>query len=195
MHQQLKTYLNNYCVFTDDELDRIQKSLFTKTYKKGEFLLEENKVCGHKFFILKGLVRAFHTDHKGNEKVNLFAIENWWITDMDSLINQKPSFNTIQALENSQVLILSKDDLETLYLQVPKLERVFRLITEKFAIALQRKDEIFMKRNSSQRYFNLVQSIPNFVQRVPQYMIASYLDITPEYLSELRKNAPKEYRS
>ena len=107
---------------------------------------------------------------------------------MDSFVNEIPSVNAIQALEKTTVLQLTKKDMESLFSKIPLLERAFRLISENMLIALQRRDEVYMKMSSQERYFNLVNNIPHFAQRVPQYMIASYLDITPEYLSEIKKN-------
>ncbi|WP_298513561.1 Crp/Fnr family transcriptional regulator [uncultured Kordia sp.] len=188
MKLQLANYLNRYVAFETEEIDLIFDALSTETFQKKEFLLEQYQVCKHRYFIIEGLIRSFRTDSNGNENISLFGIENWWITNLDSFINETPSQNAIQAVEKTTVLSISKNDLEVLYTKVPKLERAFRIITEKTLIAIQRKDEIYMKQHSKERYYNLVDTIPNFAQRVPQYMIASYLDITPEYLSEIRKN-------
>ena len=133
------------------------------------------------------MVRQFRVEENGNESISAFGIENWWITNLDSFINKTPTINSIQAIEETTVLQITNTQLEDLYVKVPQLERVFRIIAENTLIALQRKDEIYMKKSSKERYFILVAQIPDFAQRVPQYMIASYLDITPEYLSEIRK--------
>lgn len=95
----------------------------------------------------------------------------------------------IQAIEETTILSISKKNLEQAFLKLPKIERLFRLIAEKRLVAQQRSSHLFMKAASKERYFHLVKSIPNFAQRVPQYMLASYLNITPEYLSELRKSS------
>lgn len=189
MKEQVKKYFNRYVQLDDQEIDLLFNTLSFKTFEKKSYLLEEGQTCQFRYFILNGLVRLFHTDSNGVERIHLFGIENWWITNLDSFLHQTPSLNAIQAIERTNVLCLSKNDLEFLYKEVPKLERAFRLITENMLVAMQRKDEIYMKRTSKERYFNLIESIPNFAQRVPQYMIASYLDITPEYLSEIRKNS------
>ena len=188
MKSQLANYLNRYAAFDSEEIDLIFNSLSERVFQKKAFLLEQYEVCKQRFFIVEGLVRYYRTDSDGNENISLFGIENWWITNLDSFINEVASDNAIQAVEKTTVLYISKNDLEILYQKVPKLERAFRIITEKKLIAIQRKDEIYMKQNSKERYYSLVDQIPNFAQRVPQYMIASYLDITPEYLSEIRKN-------
>lgn len=188
---QLKNYLNRFVSFSDKEIDLIYSYLTLKTYKKKAYLLEQNSVCDANFFICEGLVRSFTIDDMGGEKTSQFAIENWWVTSMESFIKERASFNAIQAIEETITLCLYKSKLDELYLMVPKLERCFRIITENMLIAILRKDEIFMKLNSKERYMGFIKRNPTFMQRVPQYMVASYLDITPEYLSELKKTLHK----
>lgn len=188
MKEQLTQYLCKYADFNTEEIDWIIDACSCKTYDKKEYLLIQNDICNYHYFILNGLVRQFRTDEKGKENISAFAIENWWITNLDSYINRVPSNNAIQAIEKTSVLRLTKNNLESLFIKLPKLERVFRKITENTLIAYQRKSEVFMKENSKERYHNFITYLPNFVQRVPQYMIASYLDISPEYLSDIRKN-------
>ncbi len=189
MKTQLKIYLNKYVQFTEQEIDVIFNHLSVENFKKKELLLQQNAVCKHRYFIIEGLVRLFYVDANGAEKTVLFGIENWWITNLESFIKEIPSEKIIQALENTFVLSITKEELEKLYLLVPKLERAFRKITENMLISIQRKDEVYMKKSSKKRYENLIKQIPNFINRVPQYMIASYLGISPEYLSELRKDS------
>lgn len=188
MKEQIKNYFTRYVDFDDIEIDKIYSKLKLKVFKKKDFLLREDTICKYNFFILKGVVRSFYIDEKGKEKVTLFAIDNWWVTNMESFIKQEPSTQYLQALEETTVLYLSKDTLETLYAEHPKLERLFRIITENMLIANLRKSDVFLQMKSKERYNDFVKKLPNFIQRVPQYMIASYLEISPEYLSELRRN-------
>jgi CRP-like cAMP-binding protein len=136
---------------------------------------------------LKGVVRSFFIDSKGNEKITQFAIDNWWVTNMESFIKETPSTQFLQAVEATTTLSISKKALEALYIESPKFERLFRIITENMLIANLRKNDVFLQKTSKNRYADFVSRLPDFVQRVPQYMIASYLEITPEYLSELRR--------
>lgn len=188
MKEILQNYFNKYVSFSKKEIDIIYEALELRTYNKKGFLLEQGKTCDYNYFIIEGLVRFFETDSQGNETISRFGIENWWVTNLGSFIYNTPSRQAIQAIEKTTVFQINKKDLEKLYDTVPKLERAFRLITENMLIAIQQKDEVYMKKSSKERYYNLVEKIPDFAQRVPQYMIASYLDITPEYLSEIRKN-------
>ncbi|PCI35228.1 MAG: cyclic nucleotide-binding protein [Flavobacteriaceae bacterium] len=187
MKTQLHQYLNRYVVFNDEEIDAIYERLALKTFKKKEYLLQEGQTCDAYYFVLSGLVRSYYTTVNGHEKITHFALENWWLTDLESFVSNTASYTTIQALEKTQILVLTKEVLESLYLKIPKLERLFRIITEKTLIAEQRRSSIYLQMSSRDRYLYLITNFPSFAQRVPQYMIASYLEITPEYLSELRK--------
>ncbi len=187
MKIQIKEYLNKYVSFSDAEIETICAKLKTKSYQKKAFLLEEGQVCKSKFFIIKGLVRVYYIDNKGSEKITQFAIENWWVSNTESFVKETQSISFIQALEETEVCIINKEDLDKLYLSVPKLERFFRIITENMLIAIQRRSDVYLQMKSKDRYLDFISHFPDFTQRVPQYMIASYLEITPEYLSELRK--------
>ena len=157
-----------------------------RTFKKGDYLLQAGKICSHKHFILEGLVKTSYLEDSGTERIVQFALENWWVLDWESFVHEKPATTSIQALEATRTLTIDKASLEDAYQKIPKLESLFRKITENWLIAVQRNKK-YMMASSQVRYNTLVKSLPNIVQRVPQYMLASYLDITPEYLSELRK--------
>lgn len=188
MKESLHNYFLRYVSLSESEITLLFESIELKEFNKKDFLLKEGKVCSCKYFIVEGLIRSYQTDIKGNENISYFGIENWWVTNLDSFVNESPSIQSIQALENTKVLCIRKAKLEELYGSIPNLERAFRMITENMLIAIQRKDEIYMKMSSKERYNTLVSQIPKLSQRVPLFMIASYLSITPEYLSEIRKN-------
>lgn len=189
MKEQIKTYFTRYVEFSDEEIDGIYSELKVKVFQKKELLLKESAICKYNYFIIKGVIRSYYINQRGNEKITQFAIDNWWVTNMESFIKKTPSTQYLQALEETTVLYLSKETLEKLYSKYPKLERLFRIITENMLIANLRKSDIFLQMRSKERYANFAKTFPDFVQRVPQYMIASYLEITPEYLSELRRNS------
>ncbi|WP_350290919.1 cyclic nucleotide-binding domain-containing protein [uncultured Croceitalea sp.] len=188
MKQKLSKYISRYVDFNTQELDLFFNSLEVKKYKKKEYLVQEGKVCKYKYFIIDGLTRTYNIDQKGNEKIIQFGIENWWVTNIESFKNNSKSNHYIQALEDTTTLRIKKEELDMLYQKINKLERLFRLITENWLIAIQRRNEFYLKLTSKERYEMFVKAFPNFIQRVPQYMIASYLEITPEYLSALRAN-------
>ncbi|MBL4669965.1 MAG: Crp/Fnr family transcriptional regulator [Flavobacteriales bacterium] len=155
-------------------------------YQKKKFLLKEGKTCTSRYFITKGYFRHFYIDNKANEQIIHFGIENWWITDYASLVNKTPSKMYIQAMENTEYLELSQESLEILYLKLPKIERFFRIIMEKTYIASQQRIEFMFSLSGKQLYEKFILSNPNFSKRVPQYMLASYLGLTPEFISKIK---------
>lgn len=186
---QIAAYFNRYIRFSPEEIDAFYSSLQFKTYKKNEHILKEGQICKHRFFLVAGLVRSYYINLKGVENVVQFAVEQWWFTNLESYVSGQPSVISIQALEDSEVLYIEKSHLESHFDKNPKLERVFRVIAENTLIAIQRRNEFFMKASGEEKYEHLVTLIPQLVRRVPQYMIASYLDMTPEHLSAVRKKA------
>lgn len=188
MKDQIKKHISRYVEFNDAEIDELFSKLIRKTFEKKDYLLKEGQICKSNYFLISGLVRSFYIDNKGNEKITHFALENWWVTNMESYVKSVPSYSSIQAIEKTTVLIIDKEELDKLFKTIPKLERFFRMITENMLIAIQRRSDIYLQMKSKDRYDDLINNFPVFAQRVPQYMIASYLEITPEYLSELRKN-------
>lgn len=185
--EKLKRYINRYIDCSDKEIELISTYLKQTTYKKRAYILDEGQVCKHYYFITEGLVRFYYIDEKASEIITQFAIEEWWFTNYESFILKQPSRVYIQALEPTTVLFISKEQFEELLVKIPKLERFFRLITEKMLIATQKKYEYYLKMNSKDKYQEIVTHLPQLIQRVPQYMIASYLEISPEYLSQIRK--------
>lgn len=158
-----------------------------KSIKKKEFLLREGEICKFEGFVTKGLFRVYHIDNNGFEQVLYFAIENWWITDMDSFTNEKPSNLYIEALEDSEVLLISKKDKEFAYNNISKIEKLFRVMTQKTHIALQRRIIDNLSKTADQRYIDFIEKYPQLFQRLTNLHIAAYLGIRHEFLSKIRK--------
>lgn len=186
MKEQLKKYCNNYVNLSPTEFNRFYSNFSKKSYKKDEYLINQGDICRYKFFIGSGLVKSFNIDEDGQEQIHQFGIESWFVTNLESFVQKTPSKIFIQAMEDTKVLAINKKKLEHLYNSIPKLNKLFRLITENMLIAIQRRAEIYSRKSSKERYEHFINNFPNFAQRVPLKMIASYLDITPEYLSNLR---------
>ena len=182
---QLANYLNRFGKISDEEVDIFFSRMEKKTFSKNEFLLDYGKIGMHQYFILQGLTRTFHIDDKGNEKITQSGLENWWLTNWASYKNNEPSQSYIQALEATAVLQIEKLALEKSFQEIPSLERIFREITENWLIAIQRRN-YYLNLDSKSRYEKFISALPNFGQRIPQYMIASYLEITPQHLSTIR---------
>lgn len=186
MNQDLLHYIRRYIDFSDEEYLLFQSYLKHKEYAKKEFILEEGNLCKSRYYITEGLVRLYFFNKKENEQILHFGLKNWWITDYDSLIHQEPSRYYIQALEHTSVLQLSNESFEEICLKMPKVERLFRIIMERTYIAAQRRYEFITNMSGEEYYKTFVKQNPQFANRVPQYMIASYLGMTPEFVSKVR---------
>lgn len=171
--------------------DDILSFFETKTFKKKAILQEEDKRCLSYFFVVKGCLRLFFTDHNGAEQTQQFALENWWITDLNAFRSGLKSAYTIQALEATEVLAIARSNYELMLAEYPVMEKYFRIVYERaYAASLLRIQMI--SRMSKPEFYELFQSkYPEFLQRIPQKVLASFLGFTPEYLSELRKNLVK----
>ena len=185
--EKLINHIKKFVNINDDDKKKIIDSFdFIKVNKK-DYLLETGKICNHKYFIVKGCFRYFAIDEKGNEKILKFGIEDWWLCDYDSYTNNKKSEINIQALENSELLKINKSKLEELFSNVPLVEKYFRIIYEKIIVASQRKSLFYVNYSSEEIFNNMLKVLPEFAQRVPQYMIASYLGFTPEFVSKIKR--------
>ncbi len=186
MFEILKSYLNRYVHFEENELLFFFSQLKPTVYQKKEFLLKKEQICSQYFFILKGVVHFHHTNANGKEHTTMYGIDKWWVTNYDSFIHQTPSNINIQALEDTEVLILDKSSFDKILINIPKFERFFRIITEKAYIASQRRIEHLTQLSTEERYTNFIKETGNFAQRIPQYTLASYLNCTPEFLSTIK---------
>jgi len=155
--------------------------------KKG-FVLKEGQTCKYISFVHSGALRAYHLDQQGREATIMFAIADWWITDMYCFINNQPAMLFIQAIEDSCILKLSRDSLEELYVRVPKFERFFRIIMQGAYIREQLRVIQNLSLPAEERYDRFLSKYPRIAGKVTQKQIASYLGITPEFLSAIRGN-------
>jgi CRP-like cAMP-binding protein len=150
-------------------------------------LLEEGQSCKTHYFVEKGCVRMFFLNSKGVEQTTQFAIENWWITDHMAFQLQKPASFYIQSVEASQLLALDFQVQEKLFLRFPQMESYFRQLYERAYAASQTRVKYLYDLSKEDHYRNFIEKYPGFAQRIPQYLLASFLGFTPEYLSEIRK--------
>lgn len=185
--QNFIDHLKKHVELTADEIDILTAYVKVKTFHKKEYLLEEGHICKANYFVERGLLRLFYINNKGVEQVTQFALENWWLSDYMSYIMQSPAKFYIQAVETSEVVLIRYDKQEELFKQLPQLERYFRIMTQRAYAAAQMRVKYYHDYSKEENYRLFVSLFPEFVQRIPQYMLASYLGLTPEYLSELRK--------
>ncbi|MCD6017143.1 MAG: Crp/Fnr family transcriptional regulator [Bacteroidetes bacterium] len=151
-----------------------------------KFLLKQGDVCKHSAFVLDGCLRGYTIDSNGDEHVLSFAPKEWWIGDMYSLISQKPGNLNIEAMNDTEILLLSKTDQEKLYRKVPKFERFFRIITENSLVSYQQRLNDNMSLTAQERYLKFCKIYPQLIHTIPQKQIAAYIGVTPEFLSKLR---------
>jgi CRP-like cAMP-binding protein len=189
MHETLKAHIRRWVDFEEAELEAISRYFEPLAVKKKQNLLTEGKVCGHSYFIVKGLLRLFFINGKGTEQTTQFAMENWWLADYQSFSTQQPSEFYIQAVEPSSVLALSYSAQEQLLAEFPKMEKYFRLLHQRVHAASQVRMKLQYDFSREELYHDFNRRHPEFVQRIPQYLMASYLGFTPEYLSEIRKKS------
>ena len=155
--------------------------------KKKAYLLAEGQVCKANYFVEQGCLRLFFINDKGIEQITHFALENWWIADYMSLSMQVKSQFYIQAVEDSTIIAIERHQQEELFSKLPQLERYFRIMMQRAYAAAQMRVKFFHDYSKEESYRHFIAMFPEFVQRIPQYMLASYLGFTPEYLSELRR--------
>lgn len=172
-------------------LDENEKKFFLsvlepKTLKRKNIYLEAGTVCKYSAFVLDGAMKSFTVDKEGKEHILSFAIRDWWISDMYSLLSQKPAILNIEAIADSEVLMLSRENQQLLYEKIPKFERFFRILIENSLVANQQRLIDNMSSTAEDRYLGFIKKYPTIPSCVPQHNIASYLGITPEFLSKIR---------
>ena len=172
---------------TKEELEIIKTQLTPKKLRKKQYLLQEGDVSKFIAFVEKGSLRSYTVDEKGSEHIIQFALEGWTISDLYSFLTSEPATYTIDALEDSELALISKSAHEELLKTLPKYETYVRLQLTGAYIAMQRRLTSIISLSLEERYASFTATYPNIVQRVPQHMIASYMGLTPETLSRLRK--------
>ncbi len=182
----LLDYIAQYVSLSPEEEAILLSKVRFRKYLKHQFVVQQGDVCKFESFVLSGCLKTFYVDPDGQEYVTMFAIENWWTADMGSFITQTAADYNVQCLENSELAQFAFEDLEQLYPQIPKLERFFRIIVQKALVAAQKRVIQNFSLPAKDRYLNFRVQYPQIEQRVPQYLIASYLGITKEFLSKIR---------
>jgi CRP-like cAMP-binding protein len=186
--------LNNVCKHI--QLTEAEKDLFTsylqqKKLKKKEYLLRQGEISKHSAFVLSGCLRGYSVDKNGTEHVLSFAPADWWMADMYSLISQQPGVLNIEAIEETEMLLLSKINQEKLYAEIPKFERFFRILAEKSLVANQQRLIDRLSLTGEERYKIFCNRYPTLINHLPQKQIAAYIGVSPEFLSRARAEMAK----
>ena len=188
----IRKNIEKQIVINDDEFNFFTSFLLEKKISKRDFFLKEGEVCNYTGFVNAGCFRTFTRANDGNENVTRFAIEDYWIGDLYSYLTGDVSPYNIEATMDSTVLMIHKNDMEKVYEQVPKFERFFRIIVQRGYIALEKRFSIDLSSSALQKYENLLQKFNDIELRVSQKHIASYLGITPESLSRIKRKSYKK---
>ena len=172
---------------TDKEKISFKQLVEIVQIKKNAFLLRQGQICDYEYFILEGCLRSFYEDNECIEHTTLIAIESWWTGDLKSFVRKTPSEFNVQALEDSTIVRISRENMEEIYRQIPKFERYFRILLQNRLLATQDRVGEHLSESAMDRYSRFVAQNPSIEQRIAAKHIASYLGITPTYLSRLRK--------
>ncbi len=187
MFDILISHIQNKVSLTEEEKTELRSFFSVKKLKKKQYLLQEGDVCKCLSFVNKGLLKSYFTDEKGGENINMFAFEGWWISDFKSFINQEKAVLNIDAVEETELLMITLEDYDKLMLKIPVMDRYFRILYQN---SLVTKDYRLIASNSytaEEKYLQLVQKNPEMIKRVPHNLIASYLGLAPETISRIRK--------
>jgi CRP-like cAMP-binding protein len=189
--ESLITYFNRHLNLTDEEKQAVRASFSERRVKRRQFILQEGDVCRLNTFVVEGCFRMYMCDEHGKEHNLQFAIENWWIGDIGSFHSEAPSRLNIEAIESSIILQIKKADQLRLFAEYPKFNRIFRVFTENALVSCQRRVLQNISSTAEERYLDFMQRYPDFFNRISNVQIASFLGITPEFLSTIRKNLLK----
>jgi CRP-like cAMP-binding protein len=184
----LLDYISKYINLTVEEETILFSKIIHRNYLKDQYITQQGDVCKSVSFILSGCTKMFYIDKEGQEHIIMFSIEDWWTSDLGSFISQTPADYNVQCIENTELIQFTYEKLEELYKDIPKLERLFRKIVERAFVASQKRLIRNFSVTAKERYLLFKKNYPKIEQRIPQYMVASYLGITKEFLSKIKSN-------
>jgi Cyclic nucleotide-binding domain. len=189
MSERFRNYLTSLSTtpLSEEQWDHIMATMRLKIFRKKQYFLQEGDICKYFGFIISGAMRQYRVDDKGVEHIIRLSVEDWWVGDRESWTMLTPSIYNIDAWENTEVLLVTKADLLRLSNAIPAYDEMVRAIIEKYTIAIQKRVNAAISMPAHMRYENFVREYPQLVQRFPQHIIASYLGITKETLSRVRK--------
>ena len=187
MYDTFFKHLEKKVHLSESEKDLIKSFFVPKKLKKKQFLVVEGYNCTHMAFVSKGLLKAYNVDEKGTEHINQFAPEGWWTSDMNSFFSGEASFYSIDAMEDSDLLLITSKDFENLTLQVPIMDRYFRLLFQNSLITKERRLISSNTHTAEEKYQHILKNNPDLIKRVPQNLLASYLGLSAETLSRLKR--------
>ncbi len=186
MFELLSSSIKEKISLTDEEFNFTKTLFIPKKLRKRQYLLQEGDVSKYTAFVEKGMLRTFTVDDKGNEPILQFAMEGWWAGDLYSFLTEEPSQYHIEAIEDCELLLITKPSWDLLLEKIPAFERYFRILIQNSLMATQRRLMGSMSETAEEKYTKLIDNFPGCIERIPLHMIASYLGITRETLSRIR---------
>lgn len=192
MYEQLLKTVQQKVTLTSDEAELLKQFFTLKKVRKRQYMLNEGEVCKYNLFVAKGLLRSFGVEENGYEQVVQFAVEGWWISDLNSFFSGDVAVYNIEALEDCELLLLTRQSMDEMLEKLPKMERYFRLLMQNHIVALRQRIIASQRHSAEERYIKLIEGFPTILARVPQQYIASYLGMTPETLSRVRKQISEQ---
>lgn len=184
----LVKHFANYSPLNEQEIDELKARLTERIVRRRQFILQEGEVCKHYTFVVEGCFKMYKVDKKGEEHNLQFAVEDGWIADIGSFHSEKPSELHIEALEQSTILQIAKPDLIYFYTNFPEFDRNFRVLVENAFIKLQKRVLHNIGSTAEERYLDFLKTYPHLINRISNVQIASFIGVTPEFLSKIRKN-------
>jgi CRP-like cAMP-binding protein len=193
MFETIDRFIAKYITLNDQELAFFHSLLRTRKVKKKTFLLQEGEVCDFEGFIIKGCIRSYYLDKEGVETILLFAVEEWWVSDLISFADRKPSNLFIETIEDSELLTLDFAAKNRLLEKIPAFEHMYRLLVQRSLGVLQQRFYSTISETAEERYKQFLEKYPLVAQRVPQHQIARYIGVSPEFLSKVRSGLFKKH--
>lgn len=188
-HELLLTSIAKHITLNKEEEEQIISVIKFKKIRRKQFLLREGEINKYGIFVTNGCLRSYSIDTNGFEHILQFAPPGWWIGDMQSMIRQEPAILNIDAVDNSEIILIHKPDLDKLYTTVPKLERFFRILAENALATYQHRLIDSLSLSAMERYNNFCKRYPSLVECLSQKMVAAYIGVTPEFLSKMLSRA------
>lgn len=190
-YDSILKHIDQQVILSDPEREILCSTLIYRKFRRKQYLLQDGDLCTHDYFVISGCLRQYEVSPNGRENTVQFAFENWWISDWYSILHAQPSVYNIEAMEDSEVFMIEKNELEKLYTEIPKLESYFRKIFLNAFVSLQKRI-LFQQKTAEERYLEFMKNYGWFEQRLSQQHIASFLGITRETLNRLKSQQHKD---
>lgn len=193
MFTAIDQFVSKYISLTEEETTYFHSLLKHRKVKKKNFLLQEGEICDFEAFILKGCIRTYYLDKEGVETILLFAVEEWWVSDLASFSERRPSNLFIETVEDCELLSIDYAHKALLFEKIPAFEHMFRLLVQRSLSVLQQRFYAAVSQTAEERYLHFLEKYPLIAQRVPQHQIARYIGVSPEFLSKVRGTLSKKH--